>query len=290
MRLAWTLIFTLSATALGAEPEGSINGRIAMMGIPSEVSTSEARRDGTCEVYLAKIGVETLVDIHPCGTWFQPAVGRYMYWIERAGGISVQSPVNYGGEEFHQRGAVFPKRLFPAGTVTLSAATAVPLHGELRLVSLSSGDDRRPFDRRIVLAAAHQPLRVAEGKLLAGIFDGKGNALALTPPLTVTPGATTIMRPTPPARRKAALLAVFNRPAAVHHPGPCRTSLVIGPHRFSPAVDLQAIDRVIFAWYDVPPERATMQVRCGSGAYAKEVRLLPNAILTVREVARFGAN
>ena len=146
-RLAWTLIFTLSATAHAAEPEGSINGRIAMMGIPSGVSANEARRDGTCNVYLARIGSETVVNVYRCGTWFQPAVGRYMYWIERAGGISVQSAVNYGGEEFRKQGAVFPKRLFPASTVQLSASAALPPGGELRLLSLSPGDGQFYFPR-----------------------------------------------------------------------------------------------------------------------------------------------
>ncbi|HEY6137527.1 MAG TPA: hypothetical protein VI670_07155 [Thermoanaerobaculia bacterium] len=286
------LILTLPAAARGylwpAEPEGSINGRIAMMGIPSDVSANEARRDGTCNVYLAKLGLETLVDVHPCGAWFQPAVGRYMYWIERADGISVQSALNYGGEEFRQRGAVFPKRLFQAGTVKLSATAAFPRGGELRVVSLSPGDARRPFDRRVAFAAAHLPLRVPAGKLLAGLFDGKGNALALTPPLTVTAEGTTLLQPKPPKSGKAALLAVFNRPGAVDRPQACQATLVAGRRRLSPAADLQAIDRLIFAWYDVPPERASMQIRCGSNHYEKDVKLLSNAIVTVREVARFG--
>src|SRR6476659_7673577 len=110
--------------------QGVIGGRIAIMGLADGTPPS-----ADCEVRLALIGDEVHSKAYPCGTWFQPPVGRYLYWIEQRSSVSAQSVINYGGEPFRRYGALFSKKMIPAGRVVLSGSVPLPAGAEFRLLS-----------------------------------------------------------------------------------------------------------------------------------------------------------
>jgi hypothetical protein len=162
----------VAAPIIPLDPKtGNIGGRIALAAIPR--GTMQLDKRAPCEVHLVPASYDTPEQVFPCNTWFQPRVGRYLFWLEQGAFISYQSVINYGGEEFRRAGMLLSKPLFPAGQVEIRART-IPPGGTLRLLSLRTARAYRPFDRVLAATITARKFRVPAGDVIAGIFDRRG--------------------------------------------------------------------------------------------------------------------
>lgn len=256
---------------------GAINGRVAIMGWPDSGTT-----DG-CTVHLTESADETREHSYACGVWFQPPVGRYLFWIARGDEISFQSVVYYAGEPFRGAGSIFTKSLHSAGFVELDRKVELSPKWTFRLLSLQTIGSFRPFDRRIAASNARQRVAMPIGSALAGVFDERGRPVALTPPRRIEHGLTIAVHPDPPSG--AALLVVLNRFVRANAIPSCDPSLAInGEAQRAPDVNFSAFDRVVLVWYAVESSgNARLEVRCDSTpAFLRDVSLSRGAIAMVR--------
>jgi hypothetical protein len=245
--------------------------------------TSRLLGTAGCQVHMADSDDVSIVHEYPCGSWFQPPVGRYLFWLEQGPSISYQTIIYYAGEKFTTAGKVFLKPMYPAGSVQLDVKTTMPIDGTLRLLSLDSRARYRPFDRRILTTHAKESVRVPVGRVIASIFDDGGRALSLSRPLSVTKGGTTPIVPDYSRMRGATVLTILNR--FVRHTLPsCNGTLVTETQRLRPDIDMQAYDRIVFAWYGVQAVgRGRLELRCGGkNLLTQQLRLRRGAIETIR--------
>lgn len=258
---------------------GNIGGRIAIAAVPVDPQPANY---APCEVHLVLTTYDKDELVYPCSTWFQPAVGRYLFWLEQGSFVSYQSVIFYGGEPFHRTGMLLSKPLFRAGTVRIED-DPIPAGATLRVLSLQTARTYRPFDRVIKRGGRTHSFRIPAGRVIAGIFDAAGNALSLSKPHVVQQGRTERMVPRR-ARTAATLLVILDRFVG-HPPFPrCASSLTIGNRRQSrPIVNLQAHDRVVLVWYDLDAGDARLDFRCKSDqTFARTLRLTEGNVTTVR--------
>lgn len=280
-----SLIVTASVVVPGTSghpSSGVIAGRVAVMG---RAAAHEEPASGRCDVHLVRIGSETNEIVQPCLTWFQPPVGRYLFWLQSPTSVSEQSILNYAGEQ-STIGKAIEKRLMPAGSVRLNRRAATPDSAEFRVVSLNTTLVHHQFDRRVRLRELSTPLVLPAGHALAGIFDASGQALALSNQLTIDHGQTTLVVPTVPSPRYADLLVVLNRHAAVAHPPRCIVALDEPDQktRRPPDIHLTATDRVLLLWRNLMPGMRRLRVSCGESMFERSVNVLPGRISTVRDI------
>lgn len=267
---------------------GEIGGRVAIMGIPIIAGPGSATTPlstANCEVHMARSNDETQEYVYPCGKWFQPPTGRYLLWLEKEGSISFQRVVYYAGERFGRAGHVFMNTLHPAGSVKLDPTTKMPAGSTFRLLSLDPVRDSRPFDRRIASVHANRQVAIPIGRVIAGVFDRDGRVLSLSKPKRVEAGIVTAVSPEKPENGRAALLAVLNRYVAPRALPVCEGSLILpDSSEEHPSVDLQAHDRVVLVWYDLPlASVARLELRCGGRLpFTQDVGLHAGAIVGVR--------
>lgn len=270
---------------------GAIHGRVAIVAIPvleqHGKTTFLSYRD--CEVHLVKSEDETRELVYPCGSWFQPPIGRYLFWLEQGSLVSFQSVVYYAGERFVHFGSVFAKPLYPAGSVQLDSKVVVPAGSTFRILSLDTIGAYRPFDRRLAASNTRRPFRVPVGRLVAGVFDPGGRALLLSRLQRITAGYTTVVLPTKARAGSAIVVAVFDRLVSRRLSPVCNVGLIISK-RFSTAsdIEMQAYDRLVLIWYDLPaPGEGRLEVRCGvDPPLNRLVHLQQGAIATIRETLR----
>jgi hypothetical protein len=219
---------------------GNIGGRIAIAALPVD---PQPANHAPCEVHLVLTTYDKDQLVYPCSTWFQPAVGRYLFWLEQGSFVSYQSVIFYGGEPFHRTGMLLSKPLFRAGTVRIED-DPIPAGATLRVLSLQTARTYRPFDRVIKRGGRTHSFRIPAGRVIAGIFDPAGNALSLSVPVLVERGRAERVA-FKHARKSATLLVILDRFVG-HPPLPrCTSSLTIGNRRQPrPSVNLQAHDRV----------------------------------------------
>lgn len=273
------------AQAEPSAPVGAINGNIAVKVVPVIPDrTGETRPLPTedCAVHLVEADEQTTPWIYPCGQWFQPAVGRYLFWLEQRSTVSFQSILSYAGEPFTGSGLMLPKTMYPSGYVQLKKGTRIPADATFRLISLESVEAHRPYDRRIASKHAGEPVRIPVGKMIAGIFDRSGQALALSRPSEVSAGGTTIADPVAAAANRSAIVAVFSRPGSPG-PIPCTIALTSDQSTIRPAVNFQTQERIVIVWYELAPAPVRLEVACGdTQPFHRSLRLKPGTIETVR--------
>ncbi|HYH07080.1 MAG TPA: hypothetical protein VEK11_08485 [Thermoanaerobaculia bacterium] len=252
---------------------------MAIQVVPQDVAVDSA----SCVIRLVETENQSRERVFSCGTWFQPPVGRYFFWAEQNGMVSAQTIIRYAGEPFRGSGLMLSKQMVPAGVLQLDRSIEVPRGSTFRLLSLELIGTHRPFDRRIERAHAYDTVRMPSGKVLGGIFDENGRALALARPQRVRGGAVTTLRPERPRASRSGVLAVLERATTPGAP-PCDASLTIGQRQHRAAVDLQMHQRVVLAWYELPASSdARLDVRCaGATPFTRQLRLEPRAIATVR--------
>ena len=257
---------------------GNIGGRIAFAALPSD---PQPANHAPCEVHLVLTSYDAEELISPCNTWFQPPVGRYLFWLEQGPYVSYQSVMFYAGEPFHQSGMLLSKPLFPAGTLEIDH-NPIPPGATFRVLSLQIERNYRPFDRVIKPGSRTHTLRVPAGRVIAGVFDAAGNALSLSRPVVVEQGRTASVAFDP--RVTTTLLVILDRFVG-HPPLPsCEASLTIeGRVHPGPAIDLQAHDRVVLVWYDIKTGDAQFDFRCGSDQTLNRALQLPSdKVTTIR--------
>jgi hypothetical protein len=270
----------LGVNAKPLDPKtGNIGERIAIAALPLDPQRSN---HAPCEVHLVLTTYDKNELLYPCNTWFQPPVGRYLFWLEQGSSISYQSVIFYSGEAFHRAGMLLSKPLFPAGKVEIQGER-IPSGATLRVLSLRTARNYRPFDRVIKPVGATYTFRIPAGRIIAGVFDAAGNALSLSAPHVVQGGhiERVALRS---ARTTATLLVILDRFVSRLPLPPCAASLTIGNRRQSrPTVDLQAHDRVVLVWYDLDAGDARLDFRCRSGqTFTRTQHLREGRVATIR--------
>lgn len=285
LSLAWR-----GATANSRETAGSIDGKIAVMAFPEAVDRNgdtQRIQANDCEVHLVQAEEQTTQWLYECGTWFQPPVGRYLFWLEQGSSVSFQSILSYAREPFTNAGLVLPKRMYPSGFVQLKEGAALPEGATFRAISLESVESYRAYDRRIANTNAHRPTRMPIGTMLTGVFDRNGRALSLSTPQNVSVGKTTVVDPRMPTRGQSDVLAVLSR-SELGHPFPCKVTLTSNRLSLQPEVNFQTADRLVVAWYGLAaPAAMNLNVTCDNALpFVRMLFLEPGAILTVRSSLR----
>lgn len=265
---------------------GAIDGKVAVMAIPvitdRNGDTIPLAEEG-CEAHFVQAEDQAMQWIYQCGVWFQPPVGRYLFWLEQEATVSFQSLISYAGEPFTDSGLTFPKTMYPSGEVQLSESVRVPPDATFRLISLEKVGTYRPFDRRIGSAHATASVRVPVGRVIAGVFDRNGRAVSLSRPQDVTAASRAVLRPEVPPRGKADVVAVLSR--SVGRWVPCSVALITSRGRvIHPTINLQTPDRIVAAWYGLmAPDAVRMNVTCGKRKpLVRKLRLSSGTIETVR--------
>jgi hypothetical protein len=199
---------------------------------------------------------------YPCGEWFTPPPDRYRVWAEKDDLISPSpSMLNYSGTS--GRGLEAGIHMGPAGTV--ESAGAIPEGHTLRLVGLDSHVGpvlRQAFERRVQPGPAGAAVKMPIGRVLVGLFDKGGDAVALCSVLEVRKGQTVSAKPKSPARSESDLLVVLDRPrfSSARHPDDVELQLDKGGDLIAPDVLMNAVDRVIAVWYGISPGAALVNV------------------------------
>ncbi|HEX6640883.1 MAG TPA: hypothetical protein VF215_07200, partial [Thermoanaerobaculia bacterium] len=294
-RIAMIAVLFLSVAWRGATPSsretpGSIDGKIAVMAFPEAVDRNgdtQRIQANDCEVHLVQAEEQTTQWLYECGTWFQPPVGRYLFWLEQGSSVSFQSILSYAREPFTNAGLVLPKRMYPSGFVQLKEGAALPEGATFRAISLDSVENYRAYDRRIANRNAHRPTRMPIGPMLTGVFDRYGRALSLSTPQNVSVGKTTVVDPRTPTREQSDVLAVLSR-SELGHPSPCNVTLTSNRQSIQPEVNFQIADRLVVAWYGLAaPAAMNLNVTCDNALpFVRMLYLEPGAILTVRSSIR----
>jgi hypothetical protein len=124
--------------------------------------------------------------------------------------------------------------------------------------------------------------------MIAGVFDASGHALTLTRPQSVTAGYTTMIHPLKANNQSANVVAIFNRMVSRRLAPVCNSRLTVSLLKKTPDVDMQAYDRLVLVWYDVPaPSQARLEVRCGvEPPLTRRIRVEKGGIETIRETLR----
>ena len=293
--IALLLLASMASAPDGPSPldpsNGVINGKVAIAAMPVLVDIhgkSTILASEGCELHLVNSDDVTVERVYPCGSWFKPPVGRYLFWLEKGSSVSYQSVLYYAGEKFKTSGKVFLKPVYPAGSVQLDAKTDMPAGGTFRILTLDTRERYRPFDRRISSENAKKRVRVPVGRVIASIVDHNGRALSLSRPQRVTTGTTTVISPNRTDVRSTVVLAILDRFVS-HLPLPnCNGALVTKTQRRRPDIDMQAYDRIVFAWYAVPAlGKVRLEVECGTeNLLMRQVRLERGAIETIRSTLR----
>jgi len=279
--------------------KGEINGRVAMLAWP--VSGVEINRSAGvvrpqkllspegCSAYLVPTQDLERELIYPCGKWFQPAIGRYRFWLEGPGlSTGDYGIVEYDAEPFQGRGMAMMFPLNPAGRVALSRSVSLRPETSFRLLQirgvLLNGILGGPFDRHVRAEVAYAGVQMAAGSVFGAIFDRKTNdALALAPLATVTTGKTVQVMPVPPSNGTD-VLVILERPRIVEAgEEEVDLSLQLGEKARKPDVFMNTSTHVFGVWYGVEGRTARLNVNSKALRYTgSDLVLKPHKVTTLR--------
>jgi hypothetical protein len=274
-----------AAVKLPTPAEGNVEGRQGISFWPSIEVDGEARVvDPTgCVVYLVASNVNERLT-NACGKWFAPPADRYSVWLEQGNHISAQTVINSAGSKFSDNGVIVVMPLNDAGSAAI--APDVPVEAPQTVRFLSIEPSSVGFEKRLQSPDAHSAHRLPAGKAIAGVFDGEGEALALSRPFSTTPGTTTLVRPDAPANAADLMLVFGKRQASLREREKRNTkiSAVVGGTVKEPDVLYETSGRMIAIWYAVTARTATIKVASDTFRLEdREVRLTPGTVTTLRE-------
>jgi hypothetical protein len=166
--------------------------------------------------------------------------------------------------------------MHPAGFVTVDVA--VPADHIVKFLHLDAGG--LGFSLRISSRNAGGRFAMPPGRVVAGIFNARDEAVAYSRPLSVKAGETTTFRVTPPDRGSD-LLVVLRKPPG-HRDGPPLDLVVKGAALKAPDVLVDQRSHVVAVWYALPDERVIFSAASPTLELMREVVLRPHAISTVR--------
>lgn len=263
---------------------GVIDGHVATLVWPARNGTRELLPTDGCTGHLVPLDDLNSEEIRPCGEWFQPATGRYKVWLQGLDYISPSPTILICQRDLPgDRGlpAVLP--VVPAGRVAASPRLSIPAGHGLRLLSLGTTSLQRAFDRRV--SKAHEPTLMPAGKALAGVFHREtGEAIALSRPIDIVPGKTTIVAPESPSV-DSDVFAVLERPRLVvpEQLDPVKLLLNDDHGSHAPDVVLDSPERVYAVWYGVAGRSAQLRIESGTLSFpAATLALRPRRVVTLR--------
>lgn len=231
--------------AVNIVPEGLVNG------LPHIVDPAG------CNVYLVPTNVNERLT-YPCTTWFAPPPDRYTIWIEKGNRLSEQTVLKYPGSKFANNGLVSVMSLKSAGFAQLSADANVGNQETVRFLSLQPSF--AGFERRLQPGEAKAATRLPAGQALAGIFDARGNAVALSRPFTMQEGQTVVVTPKPPLKADLMIVLGKHEATALQREKETTVSLRAGGATRRPDVIYETDGRIIAVWYGLAENSAMLTV------------------------------
>lgn len=287
-KTAWVVCLLAAVIGLEAEEpfkpdhtKASINGMQGVMEVPAIPNLrggSDPVRLPGCRVYLAHKSALHEHLSFPCSEWFRPpAEGAYQVWLATDDAVSsVQTILMARDVPYRGFGSVAIHDMEPAGFVTVD--TAVPADHILKFLHL----DVRGlgFSLRVSSKDAGKRFAIPPGRVVAGIFNSRDEAVAYSRPLTVKVGETTTFHVTTPDRGSD-LLVVLRKPPG-HRDGPPLDLLVSGGAPRAPDVLLEQRSHVVAVWYGLPDERVTLSAASPALELRRDIELRPRTVSTLR--------
>jgi hypothetical protein len=287
--LPLVLALTVSAGKIAMPPasSGEINGRTALLVWPASAD-GELIEASHCNAHLVPYADQEQELLFPCGEWFQPAVGKYRYWLEKDGALISRYPTVfiYNGPKFTGSAIRVVLPVTPAGEIALRE----PSSGDrsFRVLSIPAASDRpaqhRSMDRR-TRADAVIPLLMPEGDVVAGLFDRKtGDAVALTRRVRVQRDKLAYVTPKAP-KDGSDILAVLDRPGIRPRSQTEDAALMLRTPNGDRAPDIlsDTSNRVIAIWYGVSARSADLVFQSSAERVPTEtLRLVPGHVVTIR--------
>jgi hypothetical protein len=286
---AW-MVCLLAAAALTLEAQetfkpdhakANINGLPGWMDVPAVRNARgewEPVRLAGCRVYLAP---KTALHEHlsfPCNEWFvTPAEGTYQLWLATEDAVSSPQTILMARDEpYRGFGSVAIHRMQPAGFVTVDVP--VPADHIVKFLHLDAGG--LGFFLQASSRNAGSRFAMPPGRVVAGIFNARDEAVAYSRPLSVKAGETTTFRVTPPDRGSD-LLVVLRKPPG-HRDGPPLDLVVSDTALRAPDVLLEQRTYVVAVWYALSGERVTFSAVSPTLELKREVELRPHTVSTLR--------
>lgn len=257
---AAAILLLLAATSASAqqtgavrEPDpgqGNVGGQQGIGYWPAVEVDGEARLVDPvgCVVYLVPVNVNERLG-YPCGEWFAPEAGRYTVWLEQGTRVSGQSVLVNPAAKFTGAGLPVIVPLESAGFAALAPDVKIATGRTVRFLSLEPS--AQGFEKRLQPAEAHAQVRLPAGRAVAGIFDGRGAAVALSRPFDTTAARVTLVRPAVPARGGDLMLVLGKQRAtpADRQQREARLTVETDGGKRAPDVMYETDGRVIAIWY-----------------------------------------
>jgi len=299
MRKAVLMVFVIAAIAMTLDAQrlpppdhtkANINGMQGVMfasAIENERGEFDPVKLPGCRAYLAPGNALHEHLSFPCNEWFvTPAEGSYLVWLATEDAVSLSQSVLMAREvPYRGFGSVAIHEMQAAGFVTIDVP--VPADHTLRFAHLDAPG--LGFALNVASRDAGKRFPMPLGRVVAGIFDSRGDAVAHHPPLRVKAGETTNFHITPP-ERGSDLVIVLNKPQG-HRDGPPLEVVLQGEAPRAPDVLLDKRGYVVGIWYGLTDERATVSATSPNLELKREVELRPRRVTTLRaDVSVKGVN
>lgn len=301
MRIATTvltLVVTASLTAaepirLPAPSAGAINGRVALMFWPASSTTGGTLNnllpvDG-CRVVLAPWTDFTAERSYDCGTWIQPAAGRYQAWLEVGGArvSPIAATVNYAPIPFEGKGQQIVMPVGAGGRVALASEIPLPADSEVSLINFDSCCTARlgvPFTRRLAdPTSLRGGVMMPAGRVFPGIFDRRSrDAIAIARPVLVAAGNTIVATPHPPNPGTSDVFLSLGRPRIRSTREADSVALTLDGKK--PEMLFDGDDRIYAAWFGIKATTASLAMSSETLRLpSRTLKLSPGRVTTVRE-------
>ncbi len=285
----WMACFIVVAMTMGAQEKfgppdhakANINGLQGVMEVPAIRNArgeSEPVRLSGCRVHLApKAALHEHLSF-PCNEWFlTPEEGTYQVWLATEDAVSsVQTILMARKVPYRGFGSVAIHDMEPAGFVTVD----VPVPADHVLKFLHLDVRSLGFSLRVSSRDAGKRFAIPPGRVVAGIFNVRDEAVAYSRPLTVKVGETTTFHVTSPDRGSD-LVVVLRKPPG-HRDGPPLDLLVSGAAPRPPDVLMEQRSHVVAVWYGLLDERVTISAASPALELKRDIELRPRTVATLR--------
>src|SRR5262245_54059691 len=155
--------------------------------MPWSFATGDFEDPAGLEVHLSPTDDPDTELVYPCGSWFQPPPGSYLFWIEGPWRMSAYSGLFGAGD-----GQTISLSVGDAGRVVLPAREVETASGDLVLELLQAATPhlgkfvQREIVRRRPVRELGEGLLMPEGKAVAALWDRKKRRfVALSRPFEV---------------------------------------------------------------------------------------------------------
>lgn len=284
----WMVCFIVVAmTAVAQEKFGppeyekaNIDGLNGIMVVPS-VQNARGEWDPVrlddCWVYLAPGDALQEHLSFQCNEWFlPPADGSYLVWMATDDCVSSFQTILMNRNEPYRGGSVLIHEMQAAGFVTIDST--VPPDHTLRFQHLDVPWGW--FALRVSSEDAGGRFAMPPGRVFAGIFNSREEAVAHSRPMHVDAGKVTNFHLATPDRGSD-LLVILGKPRG-HRDGQSVDVVLSGAEQRTPDVFLDQRNRVVALWYGLQNDRVTVSASSPDLELKRELQLRPRMISTLR--------